>query len=438
MFNKFSDPLSFLETDGSFTPIKTTPVTPAGKIKTTTTSPSAKYGTDAGLNSTTTTTPTTSQPTKAVPSGSSLNPTKTMDLKEFVSMGFNRDDFMHENKHEMSDIFRKVIVEYMDYTDIETNRRLMALDEEEQNTLLLSLTKKFYGMIIGKVDEVDFGEIPSTKGDITKLSKYKELIQCLELMKGIFEQYRENTEPVKVINTAIDNVIMNRDLFVSSYVNKIELGIYMYNTITLSIINALSYMISVCIEYVKDPKKEGLKIVMDKTGIGKVKDHLVYENLIKFNDACRKGDVENSLRPLVRSKAKNFVTAALFSFKSVLVLGGVLLAILPLIRDLVYFFFATKARVSTYFDVQATLLEMNAQEIKDGSAQSEEDKQKVIRRQLRIAGLFRKLSDFLAVEAKQSERKATNDIKEDSKSYKIDEVETNPAPSDGSPDGPLF
>ena len=430
MFTKFSDPLSFLETTGRVSNTISTPNTAISPPKLTKTTPSS-IGTD-NINTSRKTTTTPSTPPPKLSTSSST----PMDIKEFVHMGFNRGSYPIEEEHKMNDIFRQVVIEYMDYTDIETNRRLMALDEEEQNTVLLSLTQRFYKMIVGKVDEVDYGEIPSTKGDITKLSKYNDLVKCTEVMKGIFEQYKENTEPVKVINTAIDNVILHKDLFMASYANKIDLGIYMYNTITLGIINAMSYMIAVCIEYVKDPKKEGMKIVMDKTGVGKVKDHLVYENLVKFNEACRKGDVENSIRPLVRTKAKNFVASALLGFKAVLVLGGVLLALLPLLRDLVYFFFATRARVSTYFDVQAGLLEMNAEEINEGSAQTEAEKESVIRKQLKIASVFRKLANLIAVEAKTCERQATNEIKQDSKQYKIDDVDTTP--SDGSDGGPLF
>lgn len=435
MFVKFSDPLKFIGESG-INNIGTSPVVPSGEpnvVKSRSTRQTDFTGKGGNV---TTPTPAKTKPPEVTTQSPSSTP-----IKEFVQMGFNRDAFPYlQEEKKMSDEFRKVIVEYMDFADIETNRRLMSLDEEEQNTVLLSLTKKFYEMIVGKVDEVDYGEIPHTKGDITRLSRYDNMLKCLDLMSKIFEQYKENPEPVKVINNAIENVIIHRDLFMACFAKKIELGIYMYNSITLAIINALSYMIAVCIEYVKDPKNDGMKIIMDKTGIGKVKDHLVYENLKKFNDSCRKGDIENSLRPLVRANAKGFIGTALLGVKVAVVLGGVLLAIIPLIRDLVYFFFAARARVSSYFDLQAELLEMNAAELKDDpSIKTEDDRKSVIRRQLKIAKLFRTLSDAIAVDAKTSERKATNDIKADSKSYKIDDVETTPSTPGGMSDGgPLF
>ncbi len=35
-----------------------------------------------------------------------------------------------------------------------------------------------------------------------------------------------------------------------------------------------------------------LAIVMDKTGVAKVKEHLRMKTLVKFNEACRTNDVE--------------------------------------------------------------------------------------------------------------------------------------------------
>ena len=106
-----------------------------------------------------------------------------------------------------------------------------------------------------------------------------------------------------------------------------------------------------------------------------------------------------------------------------------------MMKDIVYYFYATRARASQYFDIQADLLEMNANELKNNSDLSTVgDKKSVIRRQLAIANKFRKIADFLALNANKSEREATNDIKKDSKQYKIDDVETDPTGSDG----PLF
>ena len=66
----------------------------------------------------------------------------------------------------------------MDITDYKTNTRLYNLDEAEQNTVLLSLTNKLYQMIVAKIDDVEKGDIPKSRGDITRLPKYNQLKEC--------------------------------------------------------------------------------------------------------------------------------------------------------------------------------------------------------------------------------------------------------------------
>ena len=337
----------------------------------------------------------------------------------------------------MTKEFKQIVSEYMDITDYKTNTRLYNLDEAEQNTVLLSLTNKLYQMIVAKIDDVEKGDIPKSRGDITRLPKYNQLKECAKTLTSIFEQYKEDTAPIKVIENAIDNLEDNSDVFVQSYMAKVDFGIMIYESVTLAVIGSLSYMIACCIEYVKDPKNDGLTIVMDKTGVAKVKEHLLYENLVKFNEACRTNDIENAIRPLIKNRTQNlFGVGGLVLVKGILIAIPVIIALIPLVKDLVYYFFAARQRVSVYFDIQADLLEMNANELKDNpNITTDADKKSVIRKQLQVARTFRQIADKLAVEAKTAENKADKEIKKDNKKYRIDDVETNPSEVS---DGPLF
>lgn len=367
-----------------------------------------------------------------------FKPGTNKNLKEGYSLIDNQYDYMNTREDEVNRGWDKygqqALAEYMDLYDDHTVDVLAAMNESEQNSLLLSLTNKLYGMIVNKIDSIDFGEIPNTRGDVTRLRHYDQLRECHKVLRQIFDQFREDDEPVDTIEFALDNLENHKELFMGGFVAKAEFPMSVYKTMTLAVINATSFMIAVCIEYIKSPKQEGLQIVLNKTGIAKVKDHLVYESLKDFNEACRKGDVENALRPFVKNKAKGFAVTAALGLKTILVLGGVCLALLPIIKDLVYFFFAARARVSSYFDLQAKLLEMNADELKNNpDIKTVDEKNAVIRRQLQIAKDFHEISDFIAVDAKSSEVVANKEIKKDKKEYKIDDIE--PEQSSG---GPLF
>lgn len=366
--------------------------------------------------------------TNTTPSNNIANPANQMN---------NNPNKRAVGEEVMTKEFKQIVSEYMDITDYKTNTRLYNLDEAEQNTVLLSLTNKLYQMIVAKIDDVEKGDIPKSRGDITRLPKYNQLKECAKTLTSIFEQYKEDTAPIKVIENAIDNLEDNSDVFVQAYMAKVDFGIMIYESVTLAVIGSLSYMIACCIEYVKDPKNDGLTIVMDKTGVVKVKEHLLYENLVKFNEACRTNDIENAIRPLIKNRTQNlFGVGGLVLVKGILIAIPVIIALIPLVKDLVYYFFAARQRVSVYFDIQADLLEMNANELKDNpNITTDADRKSVIRKQLQVARTFRQIADKLAVEAKTAENKADKEIKKDNKKYRIDDVETNPA--DAS-DGPLF
>ena len=336
--------------------------------------------------------------------------------------------------------FLAIVNEYFDYHDIKTNTAIFSLDEAEQNALIVSLTNKLYQMMIDKVDEVDYGDIPNTKGDITRLPKYQQIEQCIDILKQIFTQYKEDTKPIVEIQNALQYVEYNKDLFMACFAGKISLGIAMYNNIVLGIISSISYMIATCIEYIKSPKNDGMDIALDKAGISKVKESLMYESLVKFNEAARKGDVENALRPLIKAKAKGFEPlTVLVGIGAAVSIVGVVLACVSMLKDLVYYFYASRARVSTYLDIQADLLEMNANQLNSSSdIRTIGDKSSVVRRQLKIASAIRKIADKIAIDHNKNERAATNQIKADSRKYRIDDVNTNPDTAMSSTGGPLF
>ena len=149
----------------------------------------------------------------------------------------------------------KTFTESMKYFDIEddmTRNILFSVNEADQNTIMVSLANKLYSHIVDKVDNIDFGTIPLSKGDITKIERYDQLTDCIAIIAQILEQYHQDTKPIETVATALQNVIDRTDMFTKAYRFNIEMPIVAYNTIVLSIVSSVSYMISGCIEFVKN------------------------------------------------------------------------------------------------------------------------------------------------------------------------------------------
>lgn len=335
----------------------------------------------------------------------------------------NKEDFDFRNVYRSKE-FNMAIEEYFDISDTETRTVLLAINEEDQNRVLIGLTSKLYENIIDKIDDIDFGEIPMTKGDITKLSNFHMMIESINNMRKLLIEFKQDTKPVDMISNAIDNIIDSTNIWKRSFTGNIELPMVMYNTTVMAIIEAVSYMISMCVEYIKIPSSDSFQIVIDKSALSKTKNHLVFDNLSSFNDAYKKGQITKSMEYVIKENVKNFGGMVGIGIGATLAgISMLLFCIIPIIRELVFLFYYNRVRVSEYFDVQANMLQMNAYNIENNRLDlDKEDKKKITNKQIKIANKFRDISNKISISASESENKAIKDMTTKNKKYKTAEV----------------
>ena len=321
------------------------------------------------------------------------------------------------SKRDIDLIFR----EHMDLSDRETVKILSTINEADQNQVLYNLCGKLYEKLIDRVDDIDFGEIPSTKGDITKLSNYTNMMECVDILKDLLKEFKESTSTILEIERAINNIKKRKELFEKGFRYNVELPIVIYSTMTLSVISSISFLISSCVEYIKMPNKESFEVVIDRVALVKSKDNLLFKNLARFNEACVKGQIDSSINEVMKGMEKGFVGEYGF------LIGGVALVVLitciiPLLRELIFFFYYSRTRVSDYFEVQANLLQMNIYNLESNQEVDKDKKVKIMTKQSKLVERFRKISNFFAVKAKESENKTDRDIAHDNTKYKTDDV----------------
>ena len=161
-------------------------------------------------------------------------------------------------------------MKYFDTSDTMTRNILLAVNEVDQGTVMTSLSNKLYKHIVDKVDDIDFGTIPDSKGDITKIDNYDNLVDCINIITEILQQYHQPTDTVEIISIALQNMIDRRDLFERAYKLNVEMPIIIYNTIALAIVSSVSFLISACIEFIKLPNDQGFEIAVDRTAVFKL------------------------------------------------------------------------------------------------------------------------------------------------------------------------
>ena len=299
--------------------------------------------------------------------------------------------------------FEYAMNEYFDNTDRETRKILLAVNEADQNKILTSLTS-------------------NTRGDITKLPNYAKIVDSLNLLEGILEHYKQDITPVDTINNAIENIKLRKDLFTKAYQLNIEFPIVIYNTMTLAVIESLSYLIASAIEFIKVPSQEGFVISLDKVALTKVRQHLLFENLEKFNKSCKKGEIDKAIDFVMKQNMKNFSGVEIGIVAGAALAIGLILNIIPIMRELIFLFYYTRTSISNYFDMQATLLQMNAYNVEAQNTRDEEEKKRIIKKQLKVAETFKKISNTIMVDAKKSETVATKDLVETNKKMKVSDV----------------
>lgn len=314
--------------------------------------------------------------------------------------------------------------EYYDITNRATRRKILSLSEAEQNSILTSITSKLYDKIVAKTDDIDYGEIPNTKGDITKLSNYKGLIECIDIIRELVVAMKQDTAPIDILTEAIANISARKDLFERGFRTDSEVAILMYNNYVLAIVASISLLISTSIEFIKTPNKESFDFVLDKMAYTKNKNYIFFTNLKKFNKACKNGDLDKSINSVIDVRTKHEAAAIAgigLGGKIAIGLGiaagsiGLLLLIPNLLKEIVFVFYHLRVRASDYFNTQADLLEMNAYRVANNTEMDQEKKNRIVEKQTKKVGALRKIANFFSIKFKKAEVDTNKEIAEDAK-----------------------
>ena len=320
-----------------------------------------------------------------------------------------------------SPVFQEAMKSF-DITDKMTRAVLLSVNEADQNAVMISLANKLYQHIVDKVDDIDFGTIPLSKGDVTKIDNYEQLTDCINIIAEILQQYHQDTNSIEIVATALQNIIDRTDMFTKAYKLNVEMPIIIYNTMVLSVVSSVSFMISACIEFIKSGD-EGFQISLDKAALSKTMNNVLFKDLAKFNKTCASGEFDKAMEYVINQNTKNFTGMAMYNISSIAVFLGIILLIIPIIRELIFFFYYSRCKVSDYFEAQASLLTMNAYNIESNLTKGDKDKKEIANKQKKIAEKFKKLANTIKVKNKVGEANSQKDIKKlDDKKYKQDEV----------------
>ena len=328
-----------------------------------------------------------------------------------------------------NEMYNIICKEHFNLLNLKTLDTIVSINENDQNIVLNDLAEKLYETIISKIDDIDFGSIPNSKGDIEKIENFDRIVDCLDLLTRIITEYKQDITPVKAVVDCINNLRERKQMFEKAYLVNAELPIVIYNTMALNIVTTTSFLISTCVEYIKDTTTDTYVIVVDKVGLKHTIDFLILKNIIKFNNICKNGELDRVLNETLSVKAKHLMGVEIaVGATSVIAIATIIITIIPILRECIYFFYFARVKISDYFTIQADLLEMNASSLeykdiyRNGNVIDKDRKNDIITKQKSIISPLRKIADFFRIKNKQATNKTEIEIKNDSKKYNIDDV----------------
>lgn len=362
-------------------------------------------------------------------------------------------------------IYQKMIYEYSDVNDSSSFIKLMSLNEADQGRVMANLAGKLYNHIVNEITDVDFGDIPKSKGDITKIPNYLDMVDCINIIHNVCIRCKQKTTATDTLFKAIDNLKESKDIWRKSFDLKVSLGMNTYNSLALSIVCATSLLISTSIEFIKDQNSQEFEIILNKVAHQKTMESVLFKSLQEFNKGYSTGEfmkaieiTNNSKRNISESELMSFDESAIvdsllaaargtlnlfgdgvvgkavsITTGAVTIVGAIALIgaiVIPAIRNAVHFFYRSKQKLSDYFAIQAALIEMNANNLKYNISKSEKEREQIYKAQMKWAARFKKLSDSLSTKMRKADNLSKNKLEEEA-SDKMTYDELN-SPGDAS------
>ena len=296
--------------------------------------------------------------------------------------------------------------------------RIQTILEDAESPVTNKYLEKLYDSVMTK-SHIDFEGIPLSKGNIVEYGGYTNMIEVLENILKLASDSKSQIviDYVNIVKQAIRNMIALSTIYQKGFRMKNDYIMLEYNTVVYTIIQATSAILYEFVEYIKSPNQKTMTIKLNNT---KYKANSFYfDQLNKFNMIYKKMNYPKYLEAMLQNGRENFTGAEVVGIVAVV---SVALAIIPVLRELVYRFYNTKSALSDCLAQQAYFLEMNKTVIEANTDFNEKKKDEILIRQEKIKNLCLRLSEKLRVTHIKSIDAGKTAIQNDNKLLTLDGI----------------
>ena len=276
----------------------------------------------------------------------------------------------------------------MEASSEEDKKYMKSMSKDDINQINGTLLQNLYKSVIDRKN-IDFGDIPDSAGDIEKMKYYANTVECLDTLEKLYRQHNIEEPTLVTIRTAISNMEKYLPQVHDGFCRNHDFIMFTYNSLAMSIIDATSFLIASFMDYVVSPNNAYAVGKNANNSRGRV----VTSSLEKFNSMSNNNQFGDALEYMLMEQRKNFAG------ETVVVTGAIimiLLSIVPIIRELIFFYYHSRVRLSDYLNMQADFLEMNKLAVQ-ASEKSPAERKAIIKKQDDVIKKLRRKADKLQI-----------------------------------------
>lgn len=305
----------------------------------------------------------------------------------------------------------------MEASSSQDKKYMRSMSKNDVNQINGTAIQQLYQAVLDK-KHCDFGDIPSSKGDLMSVKYYKSTRECLDVLKELLRMNNINEPGIAEIETAMSNVIRLKPTFEYGFKAENEYAIILYNTTVMAIIDATSMMCAAYMDYVVGPEQERFE---PSGKFDKNRGMVALENLRQFNALCKSGAVDDALNYATKDQKDGFTgTGAIVVTVGVI---AALTAVVPLMREMIYWYYRSRISIAEYMEVQAGFLEMHALAVQNSKARSSSEKRAILAKQERVILKLRRTADKLKIKSAETDDLVKKEIKKDNALFSLNQME---------------
>jgi hypothetical protein len=200
---------------------------------------------------------------------------------------------------------REVVKYYLSENKVFTESELSLMGTDSINDSIRAIARSILSSIIEKSGSIDTRPIDASRGDVKQLPNLDSLQDAINRLESLISSSEEKVDPdlvryLKEIERCLMNLNRYSIDFRDAYKKRKTLLVLKYQSLVMSVFSALSYIISIMVDF--------------STGTIKIKDNQKHEEIaplkaiFEFNKSVERGDFKKILRD-VELMRESFVEA---------------------------------------------------------------------------------------------------------------------------------